>query len=97
MDTRRYKYNKIKNEQIPTIVVASPSCETLNERTDNHPTMKKVSINDDSNQSESEDEEVWKLMEKRRESMGRRNSISLPNLEDLKAVPDKVSVSKTSE
>ncbi|CAG9857402.1 unnamed protein product [Phyllotreta striolata] len=82
MATKNYKYNKIPNSELPTIIVASPSCETIKEEDNNK--MIQGKGGEESDASECEEE-------KSRESLNRRNSISLPNLDDFSTLTKKLS------
>lgn len=90
MDKRNYKYNKIRSppiEEVPSIVVEGPSYDKL-------PHADEEMVNPDEVRDRLGD-----LIEKcERENgkedntrvLGRRNSISLPNLEDLKVLIEDV-------
>lgn len=87
MDKRNCKYQKIRslaNDEVPAIVVESPSYDSLpyaDEQMDNPEGGDKLGTMQDRITCEDE-----KGTQKRR--LERKNSISMPNLDDLKVFSD---------
>lgn len=84
MDRKQYKYGKIpaKEKEIPKIILAAPSNENLVNLSDNMDLSKGTPEKTSENKTEE-------YTPKPRLSIRRKNSISMPNLDDLKVFIEK--------
>ncbi|KAJ8985628.1 hypothetical protein NQ317_015123 [Molorchus minor] len=98
MDYKKYRYNRVRRrfEEIPTIVVERPKSDEVpyvDEETkfiQGEDDDKEDNEQDEKDATKYSEENEIKSQIRRKESLGRRNSISLPNLDDMKVLSERV-------